>query len=188
MAAVRAGAAARDAAAHRAGAAAPPYRHRGLDLRVRSKALRTSHPSRAGRRFLLSRGLALGVVLYASALVVATVFGISTDAAILYVGLFSVAYTSLGGIAADIWSDVLQLVVLWVGTVLSCGYLLFQYGDSPPDGGAGGSHAGARARLCRSGAWGGLRIPADVLRRSVSLPLVLRVRPEPGPTSPGRPR
>ena len=80
--------------------------------------------------FLLSRGLALGVVLYASALVVGTVFDISPEAAILYVGLFSVAYTSLGGIAADIWSDVFQLVVLWVGTLLSCGYLLFLYGDS----------------------------------------------------------
>lgn len=80
--------------------------------------------------FLLSRGLALGVVLYASALVVATVFDISPEAAILYVGLFSVAYTSLGGIAADIWSDVFQLVILWVGTLLSCGYLLFLYGDS----------------------------------------------------------
>ena len=88
--------------------------------------------------FLVSRGLALGVVLYASALVVATVFGTSPEAAILLVGLFSVAYTSLGGIAADIWSDVLQLVVLWVGTILSCGYLLAQYGGSlvtavPPD-------------------------------------------------------
>jgi len=80
--------------------------------------------------FLLSRGLALGVVLYASALVVATVFGIAPDAAIVCVGLFSVAYTSLGGIAADIWSDVFQLVVLWVGTILSCGYLLFQHGGS----------------------------------------------------------
>jgi SSS family solute:Na+ symporter len=80
--------------------------------------------------FLLSRGLALGVVLYASALVVAAVFGIAIDAAILCVGLFSVAYTSLGGIAADIWSDVLQLVVLWVGTILCCGYLLFQHGTA----------------------------------------------------------
>jgi SSS family solute:Na+ symporter len=80
--------------------------------------------------FLLSRGLALGVVLYASALVVAAVFDLSPDAAILYVGLFSVAYTSLGGIAADIWSDVFQLVVLWAGTILSCVYLLFQHGGS----------------------------------------------------------
>jgi sodium-coupled monocarboxylate transporter 8/12 len=80
--------------------------------------------------FLVSRGLALGVVLYASALVVATVFDTSPETAILWVGVFSVAYTSLGGIAADIWSDVLQLIVLWTGTILSCGYLLFLYGDS----------------------------------------------------------
>jgi SSS family solute:Na+ symporter len=78
--------------------------------------------------FLLSRGLALGVILYASSLVMATVFEISNDAAILLVGFFSVAYTSLGGIVADIWSDLLQLVVLWAGTIAACGFVLFRHG------------------------------------------------------------
>jgi SSS family transporter len=74
--------------------------------------------------FLLARGLALGVILYASALVVAEALGCSVDQALLAVGLFSVAYTSLGGIVADIWSDVLQLVLLWGGTFVSAFYLL----------------------------------------------------------------
>ncbi len=74
--------------------------------------------------FLLARGLSLGVILYASALVVAEVLGCSVDAALLGVGLFSVAYTSLGGIVADIWSDVVQLVLLWGGTFVSAFYLL----------------------------------------------------------------
>ena len=78
--------------------------------------------------FLLSRGLSLGVILYASALVVARVTGWGVDGAILAVGLFSVAYTSLGGIAADIWSDLLQLIVLWVGTIASSIYLLWRHG------------------------------------------------------------
>ncbi|MDP2875606.1 MAG: hypothetical protein Q8O00_05425, partial [Holophaga sp.] len=78
--------------------------------------------------FLLSRGLSLGVILYASALVVARATGWSVDGALLAVGLFAVLYTSLGGIAADIWSDVLQLIVLWVGTVASAGYLLWRHG------------------------------------------------------------
>lgn len=79
--------------------------------------------------FLLSRGLSLGVILYASALVVATATGWSVDGALLAVGLFSVVYTSLGGIAADIWSDVLQLIVLWVGTLAAAGYLLWRHGS-----------------------------------------------------------
>jgi SSS family solute:Na+ symporter len=74
--------------------------------------------------FLLARGLALGVILYASALVVAQALGCSVDSALLAVGLFSVAYTSLGGIVADIWSDVLQLALLWGGTLVSAFYLL----------------------------------------------------------------
>jgi len=80
--------------------------------------------------FLLSRGLSLGVILYASALVVAEALGISVDRAILLVGLFSVAYTSLGGIVADIWSDVLQLFLLWGGTLLSAVFVFMRTGSS----------------------------------------------------------
>lgn len=74
--------------------------------------------------FLLSRGLALGVILYASSLVVSTTTGLRLNVALLLVGLFSVAYTSLGGIVADIWSDVLQLAVLWLGTLAAALFLL----------------------------------------------------------------
>ncbi|MGH9333919.1 MAG: sodium:solute symporter family transporter, partial [Vicinamibacteria bacterium] len=56
-----------------------------------------------------------GVILYASALVVAQAMGVRVDSALLLIGAFSAAYTGLGGIEADIWSDVLQLVLLWGG-------------------------------------------------------------------------
>ena len=62
--------------------------------------------------FLVSRGLSLGVILYASALVVTTAIGWPILWSILAIGIFSVAYTSLGGLAADIWSDVVQFVLL----------------------------------------------------------------------------
>ena len=78
--------------------------------------------------FLLSRGLALGVILYASALVVTTAIGWPITWSILAVGLFSVAYTSLGGLIADIWSDVLQFVLLWGGTFVAAAYLLVHGG------------------------------------------------------------
>jgi SSS family solute:Na+ symporter len=68
------------------------------------------------------------VILYASSLVVAEVAGMGKVAALLVVGLLSVAYTSLGGIVADIWSDVLQLGLLWVGTLVSALYLLTRPG------------------------------------------------------------
>lgn len=78
--------------------------------------------------FLLSRGLALGVILYASSLVVSTTTGLGLASSMLAVGLLSVAYTSLGGIVADIWSDVLQLALLWLGTLASAVYLLLRPG------------------------------------------------------------
>ena len=79
--------------------------------------------------FLLARGLALGVVLYASALVVAQALGWPVEAALLLVGVFSVAYTGLGGIVADIWSDVLQLMLLWGGTFV-CGFYVWAHAGS----------------------------------------------------------
>jgi SSS family solute:Na+ symporter len=78
--------------------------------------------------FLLSRGLSLGVILYASALVVSTAIGWPITWSILAIGLFSVAYTSLGGLAADIWSDVVQFILLWGGTFVAAAYIFVHGG------------------------------------------------------------
>lgn len=83
--------------------------------------------------FLLSRGLALGVILYASALVVGPAFGMGTSTALVVVGIFCVAYTSLGGILADIWSDVLQLAILWLGTIIAGAFILWKNGTAVLD-------------------------------------------------------
>jgi SSS family solute:Na+ symporter len=78
--------------------------------------------------FLVSRGLSLGVILYASALVVSTALGWPVAWCVAAVGLFSVAYTTLGGLAADVWSDVVQLVVLWGGTLVAAAYVVARGG------------------------------------------------------------
>lgn len=79
--------------------------------------------------FLLSRGLALGVLLYASALVVSGALGWPVEASILAIGLFSLCYTSLGGIVADIWSDAIQLVVLLLGLLAGVIAVLLRHGS-----------------------------------------------------------
>jgi SSS family solute:Na+ symporter len=84
--------------------------------------------------FLLSRGLALGVVLYASSLVVVEATGWPLLPTLLLVGAFAAAYTGLGGIVADIWSDVLQLVLLWGGTAICAAVLLLDRGASILEG------------------------------------------------------
>lgn len=80
--------------------------------------------------FVLARGLSLGVILYASALVVSQSLGLGLTTAILIVGVASVLYTSIGGMAADVWSDVLQLAWLWLGVVVATGYLFVQHGTA----------------------------------------------------------
>jgi SSS family solute:Na+ symporter len=78
--------------------------------------------------FLLSRGLSLGVILYASALVVSAAVGWPIAWCVLGIGVFAVAYTGLGGLVADIWSDVLQLALLWGGTLIASVVLAAQGG------------------------------------------------------------
>jgi len=80
--------------------------------------------------FLLSRGLSLGVILYASSLVVSQALGVSLETALLVIGVLSVFYTSLGGIVADIWSDALQLVLLWGGTLVSALFVIEEHGSA----------------------------------------------------------
>lgn len=65
--------------------------------------------------FLLFVIARLGGLLYAASLVVATVTGLPLWGAILLVGIVSIVYTTAGGIAAVVWTDVLQFAMIFVG-------------------------------------------------------------------------
>jgi len=65
--------------------------------------------------FLLSRGLATGVALYAAALVVQVCTGLPLPWAIVLTGGITVVYDTLGGMRAVVWTDVVQMVVLLAG-------------------------------------------------------------------------
>ncbi|MEL6605118.1 MAG: sodium:solute symporter [Cyanobacteria bacterium J06614_10] len=65
--------------------------------------------------FLLFVIARLGGLLYAASLAVSTVVNIPLSAAILLVGIVSIVYTMAGGIAAVVWTDVLQFVMVFVG-------------------------------------------------------------------------
>jgi SSS family solute:Na+ symporter len=68
--------------------------------------------------FLIARALASGVVLYAVALPLSLAFDLPLGWTLLGIGGFSVLYTTIGGIRADVFSDVLQLGVLVVALVI----------------------------------------------------------------------
>ncbi|KPL09407.1 hypothetical protein AMJ85_06665 [candidate division BRC1 bacterium SM23_51] len=69
--------------------------------------------------FILFQLGRMGVILYLPALALTAVTGINIYYAIIAMGLLATLYTVLGGIEAVIWTDVLQVVVLLGGALLS---------------------------------------------------------------------
>jgi len=67
--------------------------------------------------FLLTRFLGDGVRIFAGAIPLALITGWSLPAAILAMGLVTLAYTYVGGLKAVVWADVIQLVVYLSGGV-----------------------------------------------------------------------
>lgn len=68
--------------------------------------------------FLVSRGLATGVTVYAAAIVVAVTVSIPLWVTILLIGFVAMLYELFGGIHVDILSDTIQMILLFVGIVI----------------------------------------------------------------------
>ena len=79
--------------------------------------LRFGRPARfaVSALFILARLGWLGTVIYAPAVALSVVTGLPLWSAILLMGLIATAYTVLGGITADIWTDVVQFIIMVVG-------------------------------------------------------------------------
>ena len=74
----------------------------------------------------------MSVVLFLPALALSAVTGVDKYTCILLMGVFATVYTVMGGMAAVIWTDVLQLIVLMGGAILCIVLVL-----SDIDGGMG---------------------------------------------------
>ena len=62
--------------------------------------------------FLVSRGMAAGIAIYAPAIVMSSIFGWPDRLTTLVIGIICVVYTTTGGIPAVTWTDVLQMSVI----------------------------------------------------------------------------
>ena len=69
--------------------------------------------------FLCQRGLSAGLTIYAPALVLSVILGWPEHFTTIMMGVTVVTYTVLGGIKAVTWSDVQQMVVIFLGLVIS---------------------------------------------------------------------
>ena len=65
--------------------------------------------------FLVSRGLAAGVIIAAPAVILSIILGWSLTLTVLAIGLPTTVYTMFGGVQAVTWTDVKQMVVIVVG-------------------------------------------------------------------------
>ncbi len=69
--------------------------------------------------FLIQRGLAAGIGLYAPAVAIAGVLGWSDRVITILIGTLVVLYTATGGIKALTWADVQQMSMIFIALVVS---------------------------------------------------------------------
>ncbi|MFC1574538.1 sodium:solute symporter [Gemmatimonadota bacterium] len=75
--------------------------------------------SLAGFLFLVSRGMGAGIILYAPAIVLSVILGWDERLTILVMAAVTIAYTMVGGITAVIWTDVVQMFMVFGGIAVA---------------------------------------------------------------------
>jgi SSS family solute:Na+ symporter len=77
--------------------------------------------------FLVSRGLACGVIVAAPSVILSIVLGWNEITTILVMGLSTTLYTVFGGVQAVTWTDVKQMVVIFVGMTVCLIVIISQF-------------------------------------------------------------
>ncbi|MBD3376377.1 sodium/solute symporter [candidate division KSB1 bacterium] len=80
--------------------------------------------------FQITRLLADGVRLFATAIPLAVITGWSYSTCIIIIALFTIIYTYIGGIRAVVWMDVIQMAI-YIGGAILAGFVLL---DKLPNG------------------------------------------------------
>ena len=73
----------------------------------------------AGFLFLVSRGMGAGIILYAPAIVLSVILGWDERLTIMVMAVVTVFYTMAGGITAVIWTDVIQMLMVFGGIAVA---------------------------------------------------------------------
>ena len=81
--------------------------------------------SRTSFLFLLGRGLADAVVIYAPSVVLAIVFDIDEKVIIIAIGVGATLYTALGGMRAIMWVEMWQMLIIFLGILFCLGSVIF---------------------------------------------------------------
>ncbi len=73
----------------------------------------------ASGQWLLLQFVRMSIIIYLPSLALATMTGINVNLCILLMGVVTTIYTMLGGIEAAVWTDVVQVIVLMGGAVVT---------------------------------------------------------------------
>ena len=68
--------------------------------------------------FQCSRGMSVGIVLYAPSVVLSVILGWDESFTILLMGVTTLLYTTKGGVRAVVWTDTLQMILMFIGVFL----------------------------------------------------------------------
>lgn len=78
-------------------------------------------------------GARMSVILFLPALAISTITGVDVVWSILLMGVFTILYSTIGGSKAVIWTDVVQVIVMFGGALFAIGFIFWQSGASLPD-------------------------------------------------------
>ncbi|MFY9608460.1 MAG: sodium:solute symporter [Blastocatellia bacterium] len=68
--------------------------------------------------FQCSRGMSVGIVLYAPSVVLSVILGWDERFTILLMGVTTLIYTTKGGVRAVVWTDTVQMILMFAGVFL----------------------------------------------------------------------
>jgi SSS family transporter len=84
----------------------------------------------ASTQFFVLKVLFLGIAIYAPALLFVQMTGLPLVWVVVGIGLFTTLYTTVGGVKAVIWTDTLQLLILFGGLAVAASVILQRTGGA----------------------------------------------------------
>lgn len=82
---------------------------------------------------LMQIGSRMSVILFLPSLAIATITGIDVVWSILIMGVFTILYTTLGGMKAVIWTDFVQVFVMFGGAIFAIGFIIYNINGGIPE-------------------------------------------------------
>ncbi|WP_368564342.1 sodium:solute symporter [Pseudoxanthomonas sp. UTMC 1351] len=82
---------------------------------------------------LMQIGSRMSIILFLPSLAIATITGIDVVWSIMIMGVFTIIYTTLGGMKAVIWTDFVQVFVMFGGAIFAIGFIIYNLNGGVPE-------------------------------------------------------